>query len=153
MKISEIINVNSISLNLIAENKKDIIEQMMLLAWKSGKVLDIEEALKEVFEREKIMSTGVGKGIALPHAKTKAITDAIGALAILSVPIDYESLDEEPVNIVFLLLGMENNVGNHLRLLSKISRLLNNDIIREQIIQSKNAGSIMELLKSLEEDD
>src|SRR3990172_517574 len=133
MNISEIINVNSININLIAENKKDLVEQMMKLAWKSGKVLDIEEALNEVFERENIMSTGVGKGIALPHAKTKAITDAVGALAILSVPIEYESLDEEPVNIVFLLLGMENNVGNHLRLLSKISRLLNNDSIREQI--------------------
>ncbi|MFC2131553.1 PTS sugar transporter subunit IIA [Bacteroidota bacterium] len=151
MKITEILDIDSIKINLNVDSKNELLEQMMFLADKSGKVIDREEAKQEVFEREKIMSTGVGKGIALPHAKTNAISKTIGAIAILSEPVDYDSLDGKPVNIVFLLLGMENNVGNHLRLLSKISRLMNNDSFRGQLLQSQSSSEILDLFRKFEE--
>lgn len=153
MKISDILNVNSIKINVHADNKNELLDTMVFLAEKSGKIIDRDEAKNEVFEREKIMSTGVGKGIAIPHAKTNAITDTVGALATLSNPIDYNSLDNEPVIIVFLLLGLENNVGNHLILLSKISRLMNNDSFRGQLLECKNGDDVISLFNKYETEE
>ncbi len=153
MKISDFLDINSIKVNIRTDNKNDLLETMIFLANKSGKIIDQEEAKQEVLEREKIMSTGVGKGIALPHAKTNAIIDTVGALVTLSEPIDYNALDNEPVRIVFLLLGLENNIGNHLILLSKISRLLNNDSFRGQLLACPNSDAVIELFNKYESDN
>ncbi|MFH1050482.1 MAG: PTS sugar transporter subunit IIA [bacterium] len=151
MKISEILNIDSIKVDLKVESKRELLEQMIFLAERSMKIIDREEVKQEVLEREKIMSTGVGKGIALPHAKTNSITDTIGSLALLSQPVDFNSIDDKPVSIVFLLLGMENNVGNHLRLLSKISRLMNNDSFRGNLQQCKTSNEVLELFIQYED--
>jgi len=151
MKISDILDINSIKIGLTVESKKDLLEQMIFLAEKSKKIIDRDDVQHEILEREKIMSTGVGKGIALPHAKTNAITGSIGALALLSEPVDFNSLDEKPVNIVFLLVGLENNVGLHLRLLSNISRLMNNDAFRGNLLQCKTAMEVKKLFEQFEE--
>jgi fructose-specific phosphotransferase system IIA component len=150
MMITDIIDNKSINLNLSVTNKEELLDQMIFLAGKSGNIIDQQEVRNEVFEREKIMSTGVGKGIALPHAKTNAITKTTASMAILKEPINYQSLDEKPVNIVFLILGMENNVGNHLRLLSKISRMMNNDSFRGKLLEAKSASEALELFKKFE---
>ena len=138
MNIIDILSKNTISFDIEAKDKNELLDEMMELVSKSSKVLDKDEAKKEILQRESIMSTGVGKGIALPHAKTNAVTDSTGALAILKNKVDYNSLDSKPVDLVFLLLGRENNVGTHLLLLSKISRLMNNEEVKQQI---KNAGT------------
>ncbi len=151
MNITDILNRKSIEVGLKVENKKALLEKMMDLAVESGNVIDEEETKKEIYEREKIMSTGVGKGIALPHAKTNAVKETIGALAILETPLEYDALDNKPVSIVFLLLGRENNVGNHLRLLSKISRLMNNDSFRERILNSKSSDEILATFAEIED--
>jgi fructose-specific phosphotransferase system IIA component len=153
MKITSILEKNSIETPLSAGSKSELLDKMLRLAEKSGKVNNPKEAKREILEREKIMSTGVGKGIALPHAKTNAVEDSIGALAILPDPIDYEALDGEPVDIVFLLLGRENNVGNHLRLLSKISRLMNNESFQSRLRECKSSDDVMQLLMEFEKDE
>lgn len=150
MKITEILNSESIKIGLKVESKRELLNQMVFLAERSKKILDREEVLAEVIEREKIMSTGVGKGIALPHAKTNAVLENIAALAILDEPIDFNSIDDTPVHIVFLLLGTENNVGNHLRLLSRASRLMNNDDFRENLLKCKTPYEIKTLFEEQE---
>ena len=151
MKISEVLSVDTIKLNLHVDDKNDLIEQLILLAGKSGNITDVEEVRNEVFEREKIMTTGVGKGIALPHAKTNAISATTAALGILAEAVDYDSLDDKEVNIAFLLLGMEGQIGEHLRLLSKISRLMGNEFFRTELLSSKSPNDIMNLFKTYEE--
>ena len=151
MKISEILNVESIKIDLRADSKKELLEEMIKLAEKSNNIVNREAVRDEVFEREKIMSTGVGKGFALPHAKTNAITNTIGALALLSEPVEFNSIDDKPVSIVFLLLGMEKNIGNHLRLLSKISRLMNNESFKGNLIKCKTSLEIKELFEQFED--
>ncbi|HPP39538.1 MAG TPA: PTS sugar transporter subunit IIA, partial [Candidatus Kapabacteria bacterium] len=89
--------------------------------------------------------------ICLPHAKTEYIDGPVAAMATLKTPVDFHSLDGEPVNICFLLLGKENNIGMHLRLLSKISRFLNNDEFREKILNSKTPDEIINLFESVDE--
>jgi len=151
MKISDILFKETIEIALIVNSKNQLLEDLIELIDKSGKLNNKDLALKDVLEREDIMSTGVGKGIALPHAKSKSVTDSIAALIILKNPIDFDSLDGEPVNIAFMLLGPEKNVGLHLRLLSKVSRLMNNDSFRLQLVDCKHKEDVVKLFNSMEE--
>lgn len=151
MKIIEVLTKDTIQIGLEARDKQDLLEKITDLAMKSGKISNRAAVLKSIIEREKIMSTGIGKNICLPHAKTEHIEGPVAALATLSKPVDFQSLDGEPVNICFLLLGKENNVGMHLRLLSKISRFLNNDEFREKILNSKTPDEIINHFESIDE--
>jgi fructose PTS system EIIBC or EIIC component len=83
----------------------------------------------------------------LPHAKTGAVEDTIIAVGVLDEPIDFQSLDNMPVNIVFLLLGRENNVGMHLKLLSRISHLMNNAEFKEKLLAAKDETTAYNLIK------
>jgi fructose-specific phosphotransferase system IIA component len=151
MRIAEILDFEAIEIDYQIDNKEQLLENLVQVLGKSGKINDTEQALRDVLEREEIMSTGVGKGIALPHAKSKAVNDSIAALALLKEPVDFDSLDGEPVNIVFMLLGPENNVGLHLRLLSKVSRLMNNDSFRLHLFDCKKREDVIKLFNSMEE--
>jgi fructose-specific phosphotransferase system IIA component len=144
MKIADFLAEASIELNVKVETKAELIELLMDLAVKSGNVISKEDALKEIFKREDIMSTGVGKEIAMPHAKTNAVKSTVGALAILSEPLDFDSLDKEPVTVAFLILGREDNVGNHLRVLSKVSRMFNNDGFKQKVHDSANTKEVLD---------
>ncbi|HPI19100.1 MAG TPA: PTS sugar transporter subunit IIA [Candidatus Kapabacteria bacterium] len=153
MKITEIINKDNIELLPNISSKTVLVDKLIEIAARTGKIINIEEVKKQVWDREKLMSTGVGKGIALPHAKTNHISDETGALIVLKQGVEFESLDDKPVNIAFLLIGKDNNVGNHLRLLSKISRLLNNEYLRSNIIEAKTKNEILSLFDEFEESE
>lgn len=144
MKISTILAPNTILVGLKVSNKSDLINALVNLANSTGKITDVESVRSEVIKREDIMSTGIGNGIALPHAKTNSVSDTICAIALLDSPIDYNAIDGEPISIAFLLLGRENNVGTHLRILSRISRFLSNE---EKLNALKNCKSSDEVFK------
>jgi fructose-specific phosphotransferase system IIA component len=145
--LHEIININSIKIGLTAKTKDDLLKEMVDLAGNSNKIRDKEKALKEIMHREEIMSTGIGFGVALPHAKTNVVEDTIVAVGVLAEPIDFQSLDNVPVNIVFLLLGRENNVGLHLKLLSRISHLMNDSEFKEKLLAAKDETTAYYLIK------
>lgn len=145
--LHEIININSIKIGLTAKTKDDLLKEMVDLAGNSNKIRDKEKALKEIMHREEIMSTGIGFGVALPHAKTNVVEDTIVAVGVLAEPIDFQSLDNVPVNIVFLLLGRENNVGLHLKLLSRISHLMNDSEFKEKLLAAKDETTAYNLIK------
>ncbi len=147
MRISDILNENLVQINLKGENKNDIINSMIDLLNNSKKVLDIEKVRTAIFEREKIMSTGVGNGFAIPHGKTDAVDDIVAAFGITEKPIDYQSLDEKPVRLIFLLVGKENLVGPHIKLLSRISRLMNKDDFRQKLLNCSSSLEVIEILK------
>jgi len=123
---------------------------MIELVSKSSKVRDKEKIRDAIFNRERIMSTGVGKGFAIPHGKTDGITDMVAAFGITENEIDFESLDGEPVRLIFLLVGKENLVGPHLKLLSRISRLLNSEDFRTKLLNAKSPQEIYNLFESEE---
>jgi fructose-specific phosphotransferase system IIA component len=106
---------------------------------------------EDVFERESIMSTGVGKGLAIPHCKTKAVEENYAAFARLKEPLDYKSIDGQPVSIVFLLVGPDSRQSHHIKLLSRISRLMNSGSFREKIISSTSTSVILDAFKEEEE--
>ena len=96
------------------------------------------------------MSTGVGNGFAIPHGKTDAVTDIVAAFAVTAEPIDYQSLDEKPVRLVFLLVGKDNLVGPHIKLLSRISRLMNKEEFRKRLLELKTPKEIIDTFKQEE---
>jgi fructose-specific phosphotransferase system IIA component len=143
MKISDILTDTLVATGLAGDSKKEIIDAMIDLVASSPKVTDKEKVRKAIFEREEIMSTGVGNGFAIPHGKTDAVTDIVAAFAVTAEPIDYQSLDEKPVRLVFLLVGKDNLVGPHIKLLSRISRLMNKEEFRKRLLELKTPAEIL----------
>jgi fructose-specific phosphotransferase system IIA component len=150
MKISDILNEELVVTGLHGSSKEEIIDSMIDLVATSPKVLDKEKVREAIFEREKIMSTGVGNGFAIPHGKTDAVSDIVAAFAVTADPIDYQSLDEKPVRLVFLLVGKDNMVGPHIKLLSRISRLMNKEEFRKRLMNLKSPKEIIETFKQEE---
>ncbi len=147
MKISDILEEKLVKTNLAAQSKEEVINAMIDLVSQSPKVLDKEKVRNAIFEREKIMSTGVGNGFAIPHGKTDAVADTIAAFGVTAQPIQYQSLDEKPVRLVFLLVGKDNMVGPHIKLLSRISRLMNKEEFRNKLLETKTPKEILEVFR------
>jgi len=150
MKISDVLEVDLISNKVAGSDKEEVLNNMIELVSKSSKVRDKEKIRDAIFNRERIMSTGVGKGFAIPHGKTDGITDMVAAFGITETEINFESLDGEPVRLIFLLVGKENLVGPHLKLLSRISRLLNKDDFRTKLLNAASPQEIQNLFESEE---
>jgi fructose-specific phosphotransferase system IIA component len=151
MKITEILNEGVIRTNLPGTTKEEIINGMIDLIAGQSHVIDKEKMRIAIFEREKIMSTGVGSGFAIPHGKTDAVSDIVAAFAVTAQAIDYQSLDDQPVRLVFLLVGRDNMVGPHIKLLSRISRLMNKEDFRKQLLEAKTPREIFEIFQKEEE--
>ncbi|MCC6395979.1 MAG: PTS sugar transporter subunit IIA [Bacteroidetes bacterium] len=150
MKISDILNEDLVVAGLTGTSKNDIIDAMVDLVATSPKVLDREKVRAAILERERIMSTGVGNGFAIPHGKTDAVTDIVAAFAVTREEIDYDSLDEKPVRLVFLLVGKDNLVGPHIKLLSRISRLMNKEEFRKRLLNVSTPKEILEMFRQEE---
>ncbi len=150
MKITDILTEQVVRTQLEGTSKEEILNAVIDLASTSEKVLDKEKVRTAIFEREKIMSTGVGSGFAIPHGKTEAVADIVGAFAVTAQPIDYQSLDEQPVRIVFLLVGRDNMVGPHIKLLSRISRLMNKEEFRKKLLGASSPAVVLEIFKEEE---
>jgi fructose-specific phosphotransferase system IIA component len=151
MKVSELLKPEFIISDLKGESKEEIINELVDLFKDDPRVEDIEKVRSAVLEREKVMSTGVGKGFAIPHGKTNAVKEIIGAFGKIKEGIDYESLDGNPVNLVFLLVGKDNLISTHIKLLSRISRLMNKDDFRHRLVEAKSADEIVKLFSEEEE--
>ena len=150
MKIVDLLSEQVIRTNLPGTSKNDVINAIIDLAASQDRVLDKEKVRKAIFEREKIMSTGVGAGFAIPHAKSDAVSDIVAAFAVTAEPIDYQSLDDQPVRIVFLLVGRENMVGPHIKLLSRISRLMNSEEFRNRLLEAATPKDVLEIFRKEE---
>lgn len=145
MKICDILRKDKIVPLLKGTTKMEVINELIDLFKDDERVANIENMRMAVHDREKIMSTGVGKGFAIPHAKTASVTDIVAAFGKLENPIDFQALDGQPVNLVFLLVGKENLVGPHIKLLSRISRMMNKDEFRENLAKANTVDDIYNL--------
>ena len=143
MKVSELLNPDVIISDLKGNKKEEVINELIDLFRDDSRVQDIEKVRSAVLDREKIMSTGVGKGFAIPHGKTNSITDIVAAFGKTRNDVDYDALDNQPVHLVFLLVGKDNLVSKHIKLLSRISRMMNKDDFRNRLLE---AGSVEEIL-------
>lgn len=150
MNIFSLLSPETVLPNLQASDKNEVLEKM--ISSLEGEVSDgeIEKIRNAVFEREKIMSTGVGKGLAIPHGKASGIEQTYAAFALLDEPVDYKAIDNEPVNMVFLLVGPQASNSLHIKMLSRISRLMNNSAFRERLRKCASAEEIIDQFKEEE---
>jgi len=150
MKISDILSPEVIEVNLDVADKDDSIRKIIEISARTGRILDINKVTDTIFERERLVSTGVGKGFAIPHGKTDAISDIVASFVITKNPIDFDSIDGEPVRFIFLLIGKETLLNTHIKLLSRISRLMNKEEFRDKLL---DAGSKEEVLNIFKEEE
>ena len=151
MKVSELLNPGVIISDLKGSKKEEVINELIDLFKNDSRVEDVEKVRSAVLDREKIMSTGVGKGFAIPHGKTNSISDIIAAFGKTKNPVDYNALDNQPVHLVFLLVGKDNLVSKHIKLLSRISRMMNKDDFRNQLLEANSAEEILNIFHKEEE--
>jgi len=150
MKICEILKIEKIIPSMQCTTKEEAISELIDLFEDDYRVKDTEAVKNSVLEREKIMSTGVGKGFAIPHAKTNSVNEIIAAFGKIDKPIEFQALDDQPVNLVFLLVGKENLVGPHIKLLSRISRMMNLEDFRVSLANASTAEEIYKLFEAEE---
>ncbi len=151
MKLVELLKNEFIIPDLKGQNKEEVINELIDLFKDDERINDIEKVRSAVLEREKIMSTGVGKGFAIPHGKTNAVNEIIAAFGKTKRDIDYDALDGQSVHLVFLLVGKDNLVSTHIKLLSRISRMMNKDEFRQKLIDANSTEEIFEIFKQEEE--
>ena len=145
MDLSDLIDVPALMPALRANSKKQLLQ---LLAEKAAQVTGLPE--REIFDtilqRERLGSTGVGNGIAIPHGKLAGVKRITGVFARLESPVDFEALDDQPVDLVFLLLAPEGAGADHLKALSRIARVLRDSDTVAKIRGTKDAAAIHTLL-------
>jgi fructose-specific phosphotransferase system IIA component len=152
MKVFELLDEKFILTDFKSVEKDSVINELIDLYKGNDKVNDIEMVRTAILDREKIMSTGVGKGFAIPHGKTNAVNDVIAAFGKTTQDIDYDALDGKPVHLVFLLVGRDDMVSKHIKLLSRISRLMNKDEFRQRLIKANSKEEIINIFKEEEEE-
>ena len=151
MKMVDFLQIGEVKVNLEAKNKKEIIEELLELLVQAGKVKNKSDVLSAIFEREKICSTAIGKGIAIPHAKSDAVKEVVAACGISFEGIDFgHTVDDEPVRLFFLLVAPNDAAGPHLKALARLSRLLHNSNFRESLMK---ATTREELFSAISDED
>jgi len=148
MNILSLLDSQNVLPSLEADTKDEVLEKLVATLRVKVKDKEADKILQAVKEREQVMSTGVGKGLAIPHGKTVAIEQTYAAFAILKEPVDYDAIDQRPVKMVFLLAGPQSSNSMHIKLLSRISRLMNNSEFRERLLECSTSNEIIEQFKS-----
>ena len=145
MEISDLIGPDSVVANLRSTSKKQALQE---LAKRAADISGLHErAIFEVLlERERLGTTGVGNGIAIPHGKLPNLDRLYGLFARLGRPIDFDSIDEQPVDLIFLLLAPESAGADHLKALARVSRLLRDKAVCEKLRGTDHAEALFALL-------
>ncbi|MEO0558859.1 MAG: PTS sugar transporter subunit IIA [Bacteroidota bacterium] len=139
-----------ICVGLAEETKETVLERMAAVAATSTAVTDSEQLLSDVLARESRMSTGVGNGLALPHARTPAASESLLVLATLLTPIDYAAIDGDPVRLVVMLVGPEADRVAHLHILGRVSRVLSDSVVRSRIEDASSPDEVISIVRAAE---
>lgn len=153
MKIAELLGKDTIKLNLKANSKMEVLDQLVDVLYDADRLNDKELYKEEILKRESLSSTGIGEGIGIPHGKTSAVKKASLALGIFRDGVDFDSLDGAPVNIVFMIAAPEGANNEHLETLSRLSVLLMNPEFKEGLLSSKVPEDVFSLLDKFEKED
>ena len=143
MKITDLLSESAIQLNGVASSKEEVISKMVDLMANNGNIINKEEYKRVVMEREKEGTTGIGEGIAIPHGKTEAVSRP--GLSAMVVPdgVNFDSLDGQPVKLLFLIAAPDTKENIHLEVLSRLSTLLMDENFRKKLINAKTKDNII----------
>mgnify|MGYP003484524782 CR=1 FL=1 len=149
MKFVDFVNRNAIRTNVEADTKEDVIRAMASSLLEAGKIAQdqYDGIVEAILKREELGSTGIGRGVAVPHTKHPSVHELIGAVAVSDEGVDFDSLDGEKVHLLFLLISPPDRPGDHLRALENISRQLRDDTFCRFLKQSKAPADVWQLLE------
>ena len=151
MKISQLLDKKAIIADLNASDKKGVIDELSVAVstTTSASAKDIAMVL---MERDQLGSTGIGGGIAIPHGKLDAVKSIRVGFGLSKKGVEYDSLDNKPVHLFFLLLTPENSAGGHLKVLAQISKLLKMDQFKKKLLASESVDTIYDIIIEQDED-
>ncbi|MBF0228038.1 MAG: PTS sugar transporter subunit IIA [Desulfamplus sp.] len=151
MKLSDILDKDSIIADLQSKDKKCVLEELAnAVSMRTGTAT--QDIVKILLEREQLGSTGVGGGIAIPHGKLANITSIVVGFGLSREGIEFDSLDNRPVHIFFLLIIPSNSTGVHLSVLAYISRLLKQSHFKESLLKSESIEELQQIINSIDEE-
>lgn len=148
MKFADFVSREAIRADLNADDKEGLIREMTQALMDAGRIAsgELESITRAIMKREELGSTGIGRGVAVPHTKHPSVSQLLGTVAVSQQGVDFDSLDGEKVQLFFLLISPPDRPGEHLRALENISRQLRNDTFCKFLKQAKSSDEIWQLL-------
>ena len=146
MQMDQIFKIGFLTENMLAKTKVEALEELVNTLIKSGLKLDSAKVIEVLQQREKLGSTGIGDGLAIPHGKISSLDEIVVAFGRSKKGVDFDSLDGKPVHIFFLLLAPENSVGQHLKALARISKMLKKANFRQKLIETDSKSDLYKLI-------
>jgi fructose-specific phosphotransferase system IIA component len=146
MRIRDILKDSAIVVGLKSETKKAVLEEMVQVLCDQGVVVDRQKMLEVLLARESLGSTGIGQGIAIPHGKASVAKELAAACGISRNGVDFDSLDDDKVYVLFLLVAPEDQASQHLKALARVSALLKDKYFRKALVNAQSAADVIRVL-------
>jgi fructose-specific phosphotransferase system IIA component len=143
MKLMDLLTADCVKVNLEAEDKEEAIAELVEQLVRAGRIPDRGAAIRCIFARENRQSTGIGHGVAIPHGKDATVPRLTVAVGTSGAGIEFDSLDDEPVHLVFVVLAEENNPGPHIQALAEIARLLQDNDVYARLRSATEAQDVL----------
>lgn len=150
MLLTDLVTVDRIKIPLRSTAKEMLLQELVDLLVANDGPEDKDDVLRAVREREAVLSTGIGNGVAIPHGKSSAIPALRMAAGLTQAPVDFDALDGQPVRLFFLLVGPETAAGPHIKALSRISRIVRKDTVRQRLLAARTPEEFLDALKEAE---
>lgn len=147
--IGALLTEANVRLGVEASDKTELIRTLVAALAKNPDE-DLNDVTEAVLGREALLSTGVGYGVALPHAKTAGIDETRTLFAVTAAPIEYDAFDGQPVRLVFLIVGPAQSSKSHIQILGRISRILNDEQVRGKLLRAVTASDVIAVFESAE---
>jgi len=147
MRLSDLFNEGNIETGFAPADKNSLLASIVRNLEGKGFIGHVDRVITDVIEREKVMSTGIGNGVAIPHAYTDGVDRLVAGFYRTSESVDFQALDNEHVDLFFIILGPKDSRRDHIKVLAKISRLLNHDDFREDLRKAPDAEAVMGIFR------
>ena len=150
MRLTDLLDSERVRVPLESGRKDELLRELVDLVMGPGQEEHRDEVLRAVLERETVLSTGIGGGVAIPHAKTNAVSTLRIAAGRTAQGVEFDALDGEPVSLCFLLVGPESDAGAHVKALSRIARVVRREAVRERLNRAVDAEEFLRVLDQAE---
>jgi len=149
VQLQDLLTPRRIKVPIAGQDKSSVIRELVGLVVENG-AAEFDDVLRAVQEREAVLSTGIGCGVAIPHGKTARVQELRLAAGVSPRPVAFDALDGEPVRLFFLLIGPETSAGDHVKAISRISRLIRRQPVRERLLAARDAEEFFQTLCNAE---
>jgi fructose-specific phosphotransferase system IIA component len=150
VQLTDLLTIDRIKIPLESTTKEEVLRELVEVVADDEADSERAELLRAVRDREAVLSTGIGNGVAIPHGKSPILPELRMAAGTANKPVDFDALDGQPVKLLFLLVGPESAAGPHIKALSRIARLIRNDDVRKRLLSAESPEEFFSALREAE---